>query len=85
LIEALAHQVPVLASDIPIFREVGGNHVEFFDLRTPGALASALEQLIASPSHYEDIRRRASSFAWPSWETLCNQTFDRLCEIARSG
>jgi glycosyltransferase involved in cell wall biosynthesis len=85
LIEALDHKVPVLASDIPIFHEIGGDHVEFFDLRAPDALASALERLIVSPSHYEEARRRASSFAWPNWETLCDQTFDKLCEIARSG
>lgn len=40
--EALALGVPVLASDIPVFREVGGNRVVYFD---PMNLARAVETL----------------------------------------
>jgi glycosyltransferase involved in cell wall biosynthesis len=83
LIEALARKVPVVASDIPIFREIGGEHVELFDLRTTGALTSTLEQLIADPSYYRAALLRASSFKWPSWESLSDQTFGELCQIAQ--
>lgn len=41
LIEAAQHGLPVIARDIPVFREVGGSHAYYFDGETAG-LASAL-------------------------------------------
>ncbi len=42
LIEAARHKLPVIARDIPVFREVAGDHAFFFD----GACAQNLEQAI---------------------------------------
>lgn len=42
LVEALHHGVAVIASDIPVFREVGRNDVAFFPPRDAGALARAV-------------------------------------------
>ena len=44
LIEALARGVPVLASDIPIFREIGTGHTRFFDPEDPASLAVAVRE-----------------------------------------
>ncbi len=43
MIEAAQFGKPILASDIPVFREVGGNHVAYVALGTPDALAESLE------------------------------------------
>ena len=42
LIEAAYHGVPILARDIPVFREVAGGHGSFFEASTPTQLAFAL-------------------------------------------
>ena len=81
LIEALARKVPVLASDIPAFRETGGDHVAFFDQRAHMRLSNVLAHLIEDPQFYEDLRRRANSFDWPDWGSLCDKTFDQLRTI----
>jgi glycosyltransferase involved in cell wall biosynthesis len=39
VIEALAHGTPVLARDLPVFREVGGDLLDYFDDDAPDALA----------------------------------------------
>ncbi|HND53560.1 MAG TPA: glycosyltransferase family 1 protein [Pirellulaceae bacterium] len=41
--EALQHGLRVLASDIPVHREIGGLHCEYFDPRRPDQLATLIE------------------------------------------
>ncbi len=36
LVEAMQRDLPAMASDIPVFREVGGDFVAYFDLAAPG-------------------------------------------------
>ena len=42
IVEAALHKVPVLASDIPVFREVGGDGAMYFSLASPTSLADAV-------------------------------------------
>jgi glycosyltransferase involved in cell wall biosynthesis len=44
LIEAARHNLPVLARDIPVFREVAGEHATYFTGTTPQALAEAVNR-----------------------------------------
>lgn len=43
IVEAARQGVAVIASDLPVFREVGGSHIEYFRERSPEAIAEALE------------------------------------------
>jgi alpha-1,2-rhamnosyltransferase len=49
LVEAALHGVPVIASDIPVFREVGGDGARYFKLLDPASLATAIEETLAQP------------------------------------
>ena len=42
LIEAAHHGIPILARDIPVFREVAGEHADYFTADTDADLAAAL-------------------------------------------
>ncbi|MDQ0016917.1 glycosyltransferase involved in cell wall biosynthesis [Variovorax boronicumulans] len=44
LIEAAAHKLPIVARNLPVFREVATDHAFYFDGMTSDALASAVEQ-----------------------------------------
>ncbi len=44
VVEALSHAMPVLASDIPIFREVGGEALTYFDLCDSSMLARRIKE-----------------------------------------
>jgi glycosyltransferase involved in cell wall biosynthesis len=50
IVEASLHKVPVLASDIPVFREVGGDGVIYFSLNGYDDLAARIIQLAGMPA-----------------------------------
>jgi len=43
LIEAAQHKLPIIARDIPVFREVAGEHAHYFNGLEPQALADAVK------------------------------------------
>lgn len=47
LIEAAHHGAPVIASDIPVFRQVGGDDAVYFDLLDANALAARIGEVSA--------------------------------------
>lgn len=49
LVEAAAHGMPVLARDIPVFREVGGDLFDYFDDDLPAPFAKRITQWLAAP------------------------------------
>ena len=74
MVEALAAGVPVLASDLPVFREVAGDVPEYLDpLDGPGWIRA-----IDDYAHTDGARRRAQlarMHGWqaPTWETHFDQ------------
>ncbi len=49
LVEAALRGVPVIASDIAVFREVGGDGARYFDLLDSASLAAAIDDVLARP------------------------------------
>lgn len=72
LVEALDRGLPVLASDIPVFREIGQEHVSYFDLRDPDSLAQFIT--------YGDKLDPASLSNW-SWITWQESTAQLLSNV----
>lgn len=67
LVEAMALGTPVIASDIPIFREVGADAVSYVDPESPSEFAAAVTALGDDRLWQERSRRsveRAGDFNW---------------------
>lgn len=83
LVESLALGVPVIASDIPVFREVGGDTALFFRCGSADALVAAIGAFERDPAPW---RTRAAAFRWPDWREAAD-TFlaavTRLRDAAR--
>lgn len=62
VIEALLRGTPVLASDIPVFREVAGDWADYFAMGDPRSLAELVKGAASRP------RRDVSGFRWHSWD-----------------
>lgn len=81
LVEALSHGTPVIASDIRVFREIGGSNVHYFEATDAVALAAAISRL-ASDGQLPRLGG-GSSFRWPSWEESTRGMLEKLLSVAQ--
>ena len=68
LVEAMFSGLPILAADIPPFREVAGAAARFVDPLDEGSIASGLRMLLSSPGEMLEMGRtglgRRQLFSW---------------------
>ncbi len=86
LVEAMALGTPVIASDIPIFREVGGDAAAYVDPASPAEFAAAVQKL-RDDAHWQQVSRRSVARAREfSWDESAQQLVDVAHDImARRG
>ena len=65
IIEGLNFGLPVMASDIPVHREVGKNNVEYFDLSDFGDLVTKVES--QEEEGFSHSGSSTPSFQWINW------------------
>jgi glycosyltransferase involved in cell wall biosynthesis len=82
LIEGLNEGTPLVISDIPVFREVGGDAAVYFDQESPEAFAAAVIAM-DTPREWSRLtanaRRHAGEF---SWEESGRRLYDLVMSIA---
>lgn len=86
LVEALLAGAPVVASDIPVFREVAGDAVLYAAAQDPAAWAGQVHRL----HHDEELRRRLADrgrrrAADLSWEKTARETWGLWRRVAGGG
>jgi glycosyltransferase involved in cell wall biosynthesis len=68
LVEAMASGLPIVASDIPVHREICGKAAEYFAVMDAAALADALRRLLRDSAERERMAARGSErvkqFLW---------------------
>ena len=70
LVEALALGVPVIASDLPVFREIAGDIPEYIDPLDGKRWGELIGEYSLPESHLRlDQRRRMVNFEVPTWNT----------------
>jgi glycosyltransferase involved in cell wall biosynthesis len=76
----MALGTPVLLSDIPIFREIGGEVAGYFDPDSTASLVSAVREL-EDPAEWK--RRSAASVEWAqryNWPDAATQLLEVLTQ-----
>jgi glycosyltransferase involved in cell wall biosynthesis len=73
VIEAMAAGTPVIASDIPIFREVGGSAALFVDPDSPQALTAAVRSLNAAERWRRASAEGLAQAATYTWDRSAHQ------------
>lgn len=76
LIEASRYGLPVLARDIPVFREVAGDHADYFQGLTPQDLADAVISWLAK--YQQGIHPRSSDMPSLTWRQSAHQLLQAL-------
>lgn len=78
IIEALHKGLPVFASDIPVFHEVGGTHVAYFDQTAPASLVSLLRAYEATGVYPASL---PVGFTWLDWSQSTAELLTRLAAL----
>lgn len=71
LIEAAQNQLPIIARDLPVFREVAGTNAFYFNAQQPYELANALEEWLILFS--ENRIPTSDGLSWLTWEESAQQ------------
>lgn len=66
LIEAAQHKLPIIARDIPVFREVAGDHALYFSGKGPEDLADALRTWLSQSA--TDAHPKSTNIPWLTWK-----------------
>jgi glycosyltransferase involved in cell wall biosynthesis len=79
LIEAAQHKLPIMARDIPVFREVAGEHASFFNAASPEELAHSVSSWLYQYENNAHVK--SDAMPWLSWK----ESATALCEIILGG
>lgn len=71
LVEAMQRGLPVMGSDIPVFHEVGGEYMAYFDLQAPQSLADVVTRFEQS-GEFPAVGQ-LSDWQWIGWAGACRQ------------
>jgi glycosyltransferase involved in cell wall biosynthesis len=78
-LEAMMAGLPVLISDIPVYREVAGDAAEYFDPHSLESIATAMTTAVSDPARMAELadqgRERAKQFSWERVATRTLETF----------
>jgi glycosyltransferase involved in cell wall biosynthesis len=81
LIESILRGTPVLASDIPVLREVGGEYCDYFSLENKAKLHDILIKYDTNPQEYQKRRDSLKNYIPFSWEMAEDVVFRALKQI----
>lgn len=71
LIEAAQHKIPIIARDIPVFREVAGPHAFYFDSTSGKDLSDSITVWLTQ--YKEGQHPRSDDMPWLNWKQSANQ------------
>ena len=76
LVEAMQRKLPAMASDIPVFREIGGDYKAYFDLANPQSLSDLVTGMERSGEFPAALG--LEQWRWLSWREASAQLVERI-------
>jgi len=83
IVEGLHHGLRVLASDIPVHREVGGRFCSYFDLARPESLARLV--LDIEQESTVQLAEGRERFEMMTWTESCRELITKILDMAVTG
>lgn len=81
VLEAMARDVPVACSDIPVFREVAGDAAMLFDPLSPESIAESVRRILGEADLARELvqagRRRCAKFTWQATAQATLESYRR--------
>jgi len=76
LIEAAQHKLPIIARDIPVFREVAGEHAYFFKAESPDSMAQSIKEWLAQ--YAANQHPKSNDMPWLTWQQSARQLLEKI-------
>jgi len=76
LIEAARHEIPIIARDLPVFREVAGDHAYYFADGSQAAFSQRLRQWL--DLYQAGTHPKSAGMPWLTWRESTQQLLARL-------
>jgi O-antigen biosynthesis alpha-1,2-rhamnosyltransferase len=76
IVEAMQRGLQVMASDIPVFREIGGDYCAYFDFNDRGSLCGQIASF--ERSGIFPAIKTLQNWSWMSWKDSARQLFERI-------
>jgi glycosyltransferase involved in cell wall biosynthesis len=76
LIEAAQHQLPIIVRDIPVFKEVVGEHAYYFEGLEAEALSKAIKDWLVL--YKQGIAPDSTNIPWLTWEQSAQQLIEQI-------
>ena len=80
IVEAFQHGTQVICSDIPVFREIAGDHAVYFEPTNAGALANKVSESVSS-LRSGLYQKKGVTKEWISWKESTEQLLTRMLAI----
>jgi glycosyltransferase involved in cell wall biosynthesis len=74
LVEAAKHRMPIIARNIPVFREVAGDHAFYFEGKEPSDLAKAVQEWLNL--YQSDRHPKPAGIPCLTWKQSAHQMLD---------
>jgi glycosyltransferase involved in cell wall biosynthesis len=83
-LEAMSFQTPVVASNIPVFKEVYQNAAVYFDPKSVSDFSAAMKKL-ENPTVFRELTESAVSVSRQyDWQTLADSTYSEYQDVISS-
>lgn len=80
-VEAMEHGTPVVLSNVPIMREIGGEFCDYFDPDNPEELIKVIEKYEQQPKLYVDAKEKMKQYQPPTWEECTRRILEAALNI----
>lgn len=81
VIEAIQRNSVLIASDIPVLREVGGEYCDYFDPNSPTSLIALIEKYLNKPEVYQGKKEKLKEYVPVTWEQVADSVTKSLLTL----
>lgn len=78
MIEAIERDSVLLASNVAVLKEVGGDFCDYFDPNSPQEFAELVESYLHSPSRYNSRKEQMKNYVPVTWDLVTRRMTDAL-------
>ncbi len=83
MVEAFQHGTPVIASDIPVLREVGGDYADYFDNTDCHALVNFVKECLRNSQRYQEKKAKLQKYRPTTWDEFAAAVEPVLLQASR--